>query len=102
MSDVIGNGTFGAALYRYTSSDGDGYMIRVITLDPAGKIVVEEQIERWPGSRPGTAIGSRRSRWGRPCQEGQSGFGFGLASRSSSEGLPPLALGLLDGILEAA
>jgi hypothetical protein len=49
VSDVIGSGTFGAALYRYTSVSGNGYMIRVITLDPAGKIVGEEQIEHWPG-----------------------------------------------------
>ena len=48
VSDVIGYGTFGAALYRYTSVSGDGYMFRMITLDPAGKILAEEQIERWP------------------------------------------------------
>jgi len=50
VSDVIGDGTFGAALYRYTSSDGVGYVLRVVTLDSDGKIVAEEQIERWPGA----------------------------------------------------
>jgi ketosteroid isomerase-like protein len=49
VSDVFGNGTFGAALYHYTTSDGsEGYMVRAITLDSAGKIVVEEETERWP------------------------------------------------------
>lgn len=48
VSDVFGNGTFGAALYRYTATAGGGYMVRAITLDAAGKIVVEEETERWP------------------------------------------------------
>jgi len=48
VSDVIGYGTFGAALYRYTSTSGGGYVLRVVTLDPNGKIVLEQQIERVP------------------------------------------------------